>query len=225
MKYIITEEYIKSNIYQDTILCYIDDECNPFYQEENVENWNFRVSQLKGLGAWRWLSSYRHKDIISEFIFSDMEGIDFGGNSGPIWGNTEIIDIEPKYKYRKIEDIYEMELDYIFTSHTLEHVPDLYKILKELYRILKRNGTMIIIVPAWNCERWRAGYPNNTHKWTFSLDNSNYIDSIDEQNNHIKIMVRYTNIVNELGTAGFVIKQAEYTYDNSIFILATKGEY
>lgn len=205
MKYIITKEYIESEVYKNTMEKYIDEDCNLFRQEENADNWIYRSSKLLGLGCWKWLSTYRHKTIISSFVFSDGKGIDFGGHNGPIWGNTEIIDIFPPKMYRKIEHIKDGELDYIFTSHTLEHIKDLDYTLRELYRVLKEGGYMIVIVPAWNCERWRADQNRSGHVWTFDLG-----------------IHGYTNIEKKIKKSGFIINEAEYTYDNSIYILAVK---
>ena len=204
MKHIITRSYIDSIAYTEAMFKYVDNTCDPYYQERNVKNFNYRVAHLKGLGAWRWLSTYRHRNIIGDFIFSDKKGIDFGGNQAPIWGNTEIIDINPPHMYRKLNHTFTEELDYVFTSHTLEHIDDIHHTLCELFRILKRGGYIIVIVPSWTCKRWQAGQPGNTHKWTFSLDNS------------------FVNIEIGVHVAGFKILQAEYTWDNSIFVLATK---
>ena len=46
------------------------------------------------------------------------------------------------------------EFDYVILSHVLEHVPNDYKALKELYRILKHHGITIITVPGnWGREQ------------------------------------------------------------------------
>ena len=96
MKEILSREYLNSDIYSSLMMKYVTEDNNLFRQEENVENWVWRLSNFKTLGAWRWLATFRHKELIMDYIFSDKFGIDFGGHNGPIWGNTEIIDIEPK---------------------------------------------------------------------------------------------------------------------------------
>ncbi len=207
MRHIITEEYIKSDVYKHIMEKYMTDDCNPFLQEENTENWNYRSAQLKALGAWKWFSTYRHKDLISTFVFSDKKGIDFGGYNGPIWGNSEVVDIYPEFMHRKIQHIPDKSLQYIFTSHCLEHIASLDWTLKELYRVLQYFGAFIIIVPSWNCERWQANKGSSGHVWTFTLND-------DE----------FTRIDKKIEEAGFKILQAEYTWDNGIFILAAKGE-
>lgn len=205
MKHIITKEYIYSYVYDNTMLKYVNSSCNLFNQHENVKNFDYRMSKLRGLGAWRWLSTFRHRYLIADFVFSKQQGIDFGGHHAPIYGNTEIIDIYPEHFYRKIRYISDEELDYIFTSHTLEHVKELPYTLREFTRILKPAGYLICIVPSWNCERWRAGGPN-THLYTFGLENDS----------------EWINIEKLISNAGFNVLKAEYTYDNSIIILATK---
>lgn len=39
------------------------------------------------------------------------------------------------------------EFDYIFCNHVLEHIPDDKKAMEELYRVLKKGGTLIAQVP------------------------------------------------------------------------------
>ena len=54
----------------------------------------------------------------------------------------------------------------IYANHILEHVPDLIATMRELYRILAPNGTLLIRVPHSSCcMRW--GDP--THLRFFSL--------------------------------------------------------
>lgn len=210
MKDIITKEYVKSDVYKNTLFKYFDERAhNPFLQEENVINFNYRVYKLRALGAWRWLSTYRHRDIICDYVFSTKKkGIDFGGHHAPIYGESEIIDIFPPNMYRKLEDIEDRELDYIYTSHTLEHTEDVDYIIGEFFRILKPNGVVLCIVPAFNCERWRKGDDRNTHCYTFSVSGR-----------------KYTRLDKKFQKARFILIASEYTYDNSIWILATKCVY
>ena len=63
------------------------------------------------------------------------------------------VDINPKMEYVKEKmDIQaikypENTFDFIYCSHVLEHIPDDLKALDEIYRVLKNEGTALIIVP------------------------------------------------------------------------------
>lgn len=45
------------------------------------------------------------------------------------------------------------EFDFIYNSHVLEHVPDDIKAMGELYRVLKKDGVCIVIIPFVNEEK------------------------------------------------------------------------
>lgn len=63
------------------------------------------------------------------------------------------------------------EFDEILIEHTLEHLQDLSKIMKEMTRITKENGLIIIIVPHFSCY---IAYRDPTHIHNFTLDSINY---------------------------------------------------
>ena len=52
-----------------------------------------------------------------------------------------IVDLEKKLPFK------DNTFDYIFTSHTLEHIRNIYPLMDELFRISKPNAIINIIVP------------------------------------------------------------------------------
>jgi 2-polyprenyl-3-methyl-5-hydroxy-6-metoxy-1,4-benzoquinol methylase len=98
----------------------------------------------------------------------------------------ETIGIEPSAKAKTIakskgvsfvEDLSQLEnnsFDIITMWHVLEHVPDLENQIKELKRLLKPNGTVIIAVPnfkshdALHYGKYWAAYDVPIHLWHFS---------------------------------------------------------
>lgn len=60
--------------------------------------------------------------------------------------NYDFIDVKYKVDMQDIP-FPSNKFDLIYNSHVLEHVPDDIKAMKELYRVLKRNGVCIILVP------------------------------------------------------------------------------
>lgn len=65
-------------------------------------------------------------------------------------------------------------VDLIYTSHTLEHLEDLIFIMKEIYRVLKKDGQVIIKVPHFSNG---VAYGDPSHKRVFSIltfDNFGY---------------------------------------------------
>ena len=54
--------------------------------------------------------------------------------------------------------------DLVEASHVLEHVEDPFKVMKELHRIMKHNGTLIIRVPHFS-----RGFTHADHKRGFDV--------------------------------------------------------
>ena len=86
-----------------------------------------------------------------------------------------------KFK-RKNQFYYKSDsFDFILCNHVLEHVPNDYKALKELYRILKHSGIAIITVPGnWCREKIiEYDYPDgNGHYRDYGLNFISVLDNI-----------------------------------------------
>lgn len=210
----ITKEYLTSAEYDELMHTFLTDDVDIWYLGQDLDmfkSYGFRHLNVLHVYAWRWLSTYQHRYEIMEYVFSDKVGIDFGGANGTIGGNTRIIDIQPGFD--KIEDIEDGSLDYIYTSHTLEHIVDLDDKLKVLLGKLKKGGVLLAILPSHRCERWKAPKDRTPdeiivdvdHKWTFSLE-----DGV------------YTRIDKKIEKAGFKILTAEYAWESAIWIVAEK---
>lgn len=61
--------------------------------------------------------------------------------------------------------------EYVFSSHTLEHISDTTQAIREWFRVLKTNGYLIIIVPHYMLYEKKAYLPSNwnaDHKYFYS---------------------------------------------------------
>ena len=217
----ITEEFINSVEYTKFMFKDIDENSDMMnLAQKSMSFWN-RYTQFQ-YGSWRWFSAYQHRDIIAKYVFSDMKGIDFGGGRGPIFGNAEIVDILEidsegrEIKYHNLNKFKSDILDYVFSSHTLEHVEDLRHELNELHRVLKENGKLILLLPSHTCYRWNVG-GGNTHERNLYL-------STDKHADYMKDFVDFVEIDTYIRVSGFNIIEVENCWDNNIFILAEKGE-
>ena len=63
------------------------------------------------------------------------------------------------------------EFDEVYTSHCLEHLDDLVKVMNELKRICKNGAKIIIRVPHFSCG---VSYRDPTHKRLFSYFTFDY---------------------------------------------------
>ena len=99
-------------------------------------------------------------------------------------------------------------VDVVFTSHTLEHIPELEKTISDIHDTLKVGGYAIIHIPSYQCKRWHKGFKNarGKHEWTFCLSKDN---------------VEYTEI-DTLIDDYFDTEIAEHCGDDSILIVGRK---
>jgi Methyltransferase domain len=191
--------------------------------QNETQNYRFRHQAVaRRLGVFRWRGIQKNLDRILPLLTAPAAKIiDFGGAGGPLGFDAEVVDRLPQdawgrpVRHHSLADVGE-NVDVVFSSHALEHIAELDDILRSMHRCLRPGGHLILHVPSFQCERWRAGVHVNErysdHVWTFGigpephgLECKNYVD--------IAQKVRDS----------FEVRCAEYCGDDSIFILARKS--
>jgi SAM-dependent methyltransferase len=124
---------------------------------------------FRSIGAWRWDGIYKHRKIIAKHVFDEKQvGVDFGGWHGPIGGYSKIIDFYAQNTMNMEKDD---SLDYIFTSHTLEHIYNIEPLIRQMYKKLKKGGRIMVHQPRYTKEVWRAYYaPDHVHTFMLAED-------------------------------------------------------
>jgi predicted SAM-dependent methyltransferase len=61
----------------------------------------------------------------------------------------------------------EVNVDYIFSSHCLEHIDNWVDVMEYWYGVLKTTGTLFLYLPDYSQEYWRP-WNNKKHKNMFS---------------------------------------------------------
>ena len=93
-------------------------------------------------------------------------GIDIGASSWPFPG---AVPIDSSYGPGAVQlsDIPDSSQDYVFSSHTLEHIADWRAALREWFGKLKPGGTIFLYLPHPTCGLWRMENPfmARYHKW------------------------------------------------------------
>ena len=142
-----------------------------------------------------------------------MHGIDFGGFMGPIYGRSLVVDRSPHHAgLRKLKGLQPQSIDYVFSSHTLEHVDDPLQTLVDMHTLLRNYGKIILIIPCWTNHRWRKKH-TRSHKTTFCLEGDEFANVEKEIFTPIEPMVK---------EAKFTIIKCEYTWENAIFVYAER---
>ena len=129
--------------------------------------------------------------LINSFKTEEKSILDVGAGTGDFLkvckkGGWKITGIEPSEKAREfaksknlvlqkdISQIKDEKFDVITLWHVLEHIPNLMEYIKQLKKLLKPNGTLIIAVPNYKSydaiyykEYW-AAFDVPRHLWHFS---------------------------------------------------------
>jgi SAM-dependent methyltransferase len=224
----ITPQYLSSQKYIDDMLIGYNGTYTQFINEiydaePKTNNYNIRHFQLvHKLGGWRWKGIFTYRETFTQLIFNkNLKGVDFGGSQRPISSHLDIVDIENTdfygrpIKYHSLKEV-EYGIDYIFSSHTLEHIPNLEEILEEMYDNLVEDGILALNLPSYSCKRWWGDTGNwmggTPHVHTFKLKKTEVTEDIP----------CLLNIDELLEKKGFKIALAEYSGDNNIIIFAEK---
>jgi len=106
-------------------------------------------------------------------------GLDIGGKPDPLSLYSELFPMMKSVKTWDIEDgdaqslegIEDGSLDFIHSSHCLEHLIIPEEGLKNWFRVLKKGGYLIVTVPdedLYEQGKFPSTY-NSDHKWTFTI--------------------------------------------------------
>jgi SAM-dependent methyltransferase len=109
----------------------------------------------------------------SHAIFRDAlkfcrgQGVDVGAGLWPLPGAVPADIFRGPGLGKSVSDFGEGSLDYVFSSHCLEHIENWRDALAEWVRKLKRDGTIFLYLPHPDCAIWRSNSPfvGNGHKW------------------------------------------------------------
>lgn len=128
-----------------------------------------RVSGWDYYKASKFYPDYLKKGNMAEAVkwsalkYCQGKGVDVGAGRWP-FNNAKAIEDnldENAYKIKEIDN----SLDFVFSSHNLEHLADWKVATREWYRVLKIGGNICLYLPHPVCAMWATGV-NKQHLWS-----------------------------------------------------------
>jgi hypothetical protein len=215
-------DFLRSAEYRELMSRHLPcDGSHDLHEAQNeTRSFRFRHHEARErLGVFRWRGLQRHRDqVLSLLAPPDAFVLDFGGAACPLGLGSYLVDPLPLDVHGRVVSYRSLAAcmrkpTAIFSSHALEHVPDLEGTLRAMSEALAPEGTLVLHLPAYTCERWRAGVHRHAgyhdHVWTFGLAGSQPPPGLQ----------RYVEI-DQLAGKHFGAVAAEYCGDDSLFIVA-----
>jgi SAM-dependent methyltransferase len=145
-------------------------------------------------------------------------GVDIGGKPDPLSLHVHVLPLITKLRIWDLEDgdaqfmlgVAESEYDFVYSSHTLEHMVDPYTALSNWFRVLKPGGHLIVSIP--DEDLYEQGNFvdsfNRHHKHTFT---------ISKEQSWSPKSINVTHLIASLGSAAQIItinlEDTHYHYD------------
>lgn len=129
-------------------------------------------------GGWdyggKFYPDYLHMGGACHAIFREAlkfckgKGIDVGAGLWPLPGAVPVDVWRGPGTQNEISRIPSRSIDYVFSSHCLEHNADWQEVLQQWLSKLRPNGTIFLYLPHPDCAIWQVGSPfvGKEHKWT-----------------------------------------------------------
>lgn len=94
-------------------------------------------------------------------------GIDVGAGLWPLPGATPVDIWRGPGASRKLDEFSDCSVDYLFSSHCLEHITAWQKELMRWVRLVRPDGIVFLYLPHPDCAIWNPGSPmvGDGHKW------------------------------------------------------------
>ncbi len=100
-------------------------------------------------------------------LFCKGYGIDIGAGFWPLPESDPVDSYRGPGLLKTVSDFEDGSLDYVFSSHCLEHIENWQEVLSEWVKKLKPSGIVFLYLPHPDCGIWLPGSPfvGDGHKW------------------------------------------------------------
>jgi SAM-dependent methyltransferase len=220
----VSEAYLRSSAYTEAMSRHLP---HPgVYDLHEAQNWprSFHTRHQEvgaELGLFRWRGIQQHLDeVLAAVTDPGLSVVDFGGAACPLGFESVVVDLLEEdglgrpVRFHSLEEL-GFAPDVVFSSHTLEHVGPIEQVLAQIHERLRPGGKLMLHLPAYTCERWRAGLHRSRsysdHLWTFGLRGSEVPEGLERYREIDAMLERW-----------FELDEASYCGDDSIYIVASK---
>ncbi len=217
-------EFLRSPEYRDAMLRYTPWDGSYGLHEAQTYTRSYvhrHRTLLSRLGVWRWRGLYENLDEVLPLVSDPARTvIDFGGAGCPLGFHSVVVDKRGRDQagrpvpYSSLEEV-PGEVDVVFACHVLEHLPALHDVLAEIRRKLRPGGFLVVLVPSFSNEGWRAGRHRHegfgAHVWTFGLSSRPAPMRLQAYLNVDEVLSRH-----------FTLLRAAYVGDDSIYCLCRR---
>lgn len=217
-------EFLRSPEYRQQMLRYTpwDGNYGRYEAQTYTRSYVYRHrTRLSRLGVWRWRGLYENLEEVLPLVSDPTKTvIDFGGAGCPLGFHSVVVDKRRRDQAgRRVRfsslDEFPGEVDVVFACHVLEHLPELHHVVAEIRQKLRPGGSLIVVVPSFSNEGWRAGRHRHegfgAHVWTFGLSTAPAPIPLQS----------YANI-DEVLSRQFTLLRAAYVGDDSIYCLCRR---
>jgi len=131
------------------------------------------------------------EDFFSKYC--NGSGLDVGYGGDPLVENVTGWDFEHG-DAQLLEGVSDSEYDFVYSSHLLEHLPDVEKTLLNWWRVLKFNGFLILYLPHRDLYEKKKTLPsqfNDDHMHFFLPDKDELPDTIGLKQLTAKVLTGY----------------------------------
>ncbi len=127
-----------------------------------------RVQNIKYYQTSKAYPGYLKKGNMAEAVkslalfYCQGKGLDIGAGKWALTGSRPIENSKEENAYKISEP--DNSCNFVFSSHSLEHLSDWENALQEWFRVLKTDGVIFLYLPHPVCEMWHVGV-NKQHLW------------------------------------------------------------
>lgn len=155
-----------------------------------------------------WRMSRYIAPIAKQFCVGN--GVDIGSRDAPFPGAIPVdITDDNEWHAMNLPVKAGEKLDYVFSSHCLEHIPDFVSAVEYWITLLKSSGVIFLYLPHWEMEHWRPWH-NRKHSHFFEPKHiKDFLECLGLKN----VLVSGIDLASSFSAVGFMSDDIQAEHD------------